>query len=82
MTIDTNPQQPSPMAWQRYSAYSPVDLPERTWPAAVITEAPRWCAVDLRDGNQALIDPMSPARKKKMFELLVAMGFKEIEVGF
>ncbi|MGA1091001.1 MAG: 2-isopropylmalate synthase [Candidatus Nanopelagicales bacterium] len=82
MTIDTNPQQPSPMAWQRYSAYRPVDLPDRTWPAAVITEAPRWCAVDLRDGNQALIDPMSPARKKKMFELLVAMGFKEIEVGF
>ena len=82
MTIDTNPQQPSPMAWQRYSAYRPVDLPDRTWPAALITEAPRWCAVDLRDGNQALIDPMSPARKKKMFELLVAMGFKEIEVGF
>jgi 2-isopropylmalate synthase len=82
MTIDTNPQQPSPMAWQRYAAYRPVDLPDRTWPAAVITEAPRWCAVDLRDGNQALIDPMSPARKKRMFELLVAMGFKEIEVGF
>ena len=82
MTIDINPQQPSPMAWQRYSAYRPVDLPDRTWPAAVITEAPRWCAVDLRDGNQALIDPMSPARKKRMFELLVAMGFKEIEVGF
>ena len=82
MTIDINPQQPSPMAWQRYSAYRPVDLPDRTWPDAVITEAPRWCAVDLRDGNQALIDPMSPARKKRMFELLVAMGFKEIEVGF
>jgi 2-isopropylmalate synthase len=70
------------MAWRRYSAYRPVDLPDRTWPDAVITEAPRWCAVDLRDGNQALIDPMSPARKKRMFELLVAMGFKEIEVGF
>jgi 2-isopropylmalate synthase len=82
MTIEINPQQPSPMAWQRYSAYRPVDLPDRTWPGSVITEAPRWCAVDLRDGNQALIDPMSPARKKKMFELLVAMGFKEIEVGF
>ena len=82
MTIDINPQQPSPMAWQRYSAYRPVDLPDRTWPNAVITEAPRWCAVDLRDGNQALIDPMSPARKKRMFELLVQMGFKEIEVGF
>lgn len=77
-----NPQQPSPMAWQRYSAYRPVDLPDRTWPSQVITQAPRWCAVDLRDGNQALIDPMSPARKKRMFELLVSMGFKEIEVGF
>jgi 2-isopropylmalate synthase len=82
MTIDINPQQPSPMAWQRYRPFRPVDLPDRTWPDAVISEAPRWCAVDLRDGNQALIDPMSPARKKKMFELLVAMGFKEIEVGF
>ena len=86
MSTDThdqrNPQQPSPMAWQRYSAYRPVDLPDRTWPNQVITQAPRWCAVDLRDGNQALIDPMSPARKKRMFELLVSMGFKEIEVGF
>ena len=77
-----NPQQPSPMAWQRYAPYRPVDLPDRTWPSQVITQAPRWCAVDLRDGNQALIDPMSPARKKRMFELLVSMGFKEIEVGF
>ena len=77
-----NPQQPSPMAWQRYRPFTPVVLADRTWPAAVITEAPRWCAVDLRDGNQALIDPMSPARKKRMFELLVQMGFKEIEVGF
>ena len=77
-----NPQQPSPMAWQRYAPYRPVDLPDRTWPSQVITQAPRWCAVDLRDGNQALIDPMSPARKKRMFELLVQMGFKEIEVGF
>ena len=77
-----NPQQPSPMAWQRYSPFRPIDLPDRTWPDQVITEAPRWCAVDLRDGNQALIDPMSPARKKRMFELLVALGFKEIEVGF
>ncbi|MFM7599329.1 MAG: 2-isopropylmalate synthase [Actinomycetota bacterium] len=81
--IDTrNPQQPSPMAWQRYRPFTPVVLADRTWPSAVITEAPRWCAVDLRDGNQALIDPMSPARKKRMFELLVSMGFKEIEVGF
>jgi 2-isopropylmalate synthase len=59
-----------------------VDLPDRTWPAKRITDAPRWCAVDLRDGNQALIDPMSPERKRVMFELLVRMGYKEIEVGF
>jgi 2-isopropylmalate synthase len=59
-----------------------VHLPDRTWPDARITEAPRWCAVDLRDGNQALIDPMSPERKRVMFELLVSMGYKEIEVGF
>jgi 2-isopropylmalate synthase len=59
-----------------------VDLPDRTWPAKRITEAPRWCAVDLRDGNQALIDPMSPERKRVMFDLLVRMGYKEIEVGF
>ena len=86
MNTDThdqrNAQSPSPMAWQRYSPYTPVSLPDRTWPAHTITSAPRWCAVDLRDGNQALIDPMSPARKKRMFELLVQMGFKEIEVGF
>ncbi|MDQ0093591.1 2-isopropylmalate synthase [Paeniglutamicibacter psychrophenolicus] len=59
-----------------------VSLPDRTWPDKYITTAPRWCAVDLRDGNQALIDPMSPERKHKMFDLLVKMGFKEIEVGF
>ncbi|MET3467490.1 2-isopropylmalate synthase [Microbacterium sp. 1262] len=59
-----------------------VDLPDRTWPAKRIETAPRWCAVDLRDGNQALIDPMSPERKRVMFELLVKMGYKEIEVGF
>src|SRR5690606_36014529 len=59
-----------------------VELPDRTWPDKVITEAPMWCAVDLRDGNQALIDPMSPERKRIMFELLVKMGFKQIEVGF
>ena len=57
-------------------------LPDRTWPDKRITKAPLWCAVDLRDGNQALIDPMSPARKRRMFELLVRMGYKEIEVGF
>jgi 2-isopropylmalate synthase len=59
-----------------------VDLPDRTWPATRITKAPRWCAVDLRDGNQALIDPMTPERKRVMFELLVRLGYKEIEVGF
>ena len=59
-----------------------IALPDRTWPDTVIEHAPMWCAVDLRDGNQALIDPMSPARKRRMFELLVRMGYKEIEVGF
>jgi 2-isopropylmalate synthase len=76
------PQQPSGMPIHKYTSFAPVELPDRAWPAKTITEAPRWCAVDLRDGNQALIDPMSPARKLKMFELLVAMGYKEIEVGF
>jgi 2-isopropylmalate synthase len=59
-----------------------IDLTDRTWPAKRIEKAPRWCAVDLRDGNQALIDPMSPERKRIMFDLLVRMGYKEIEVGF
>ncbi|HET7902290.1 MAG TPA: 2-isopropylmalate synthase [Candidatus Nanopelagicales bacterium] len=77
-----NAQNPSPMAWQRYRPFAPIDLPDRTWPSTVITQAPRWAAVDLRDGNQALIDPMTPARKMRMFQLLVDMGFKEIEVGF
>ncbi|WP_219471363.1 2-isopropylmalate synthase [Nonomuraea rhizosphaerae] len=75
-------QQPSPMPYQRYQPYEPVRLTDRTWPDQVITEAPRWCAVDLRDGNQALIDPMDSHRKLQMFELLVKMGYKEIEVGF
>nr|WP_228266734.1 2-isopropylmalate synthase [Ornithinimicrobium ciconiae] len=70
------------MPFSRYPAYPAVDLPDRTWPSKTITSAPRWCAVDLRDGNQALIDPMTPDRKKRMFELLVQMGYKEIEVGF
>ena len=79
----TIPQQkPSGMPIERYRPFPPIDLPDRTWPNAVITEAPRWLSTDLRDGNQALIDPMSPARKMKMFELLVKMGYKEIEVGF
>ena len=70
------------MPFERYRPFPPIDLPDRTWPSKVITEAPRWLSTDLRDGNQALIDPMSPARKMKMFELLVKMGYKEIEVGF
>jgi 2-isopropylmalate synthase len=75
-------QQPSPMPYGRYRAYTPVELPDRTWPTRRITHAPRWLSTDLRDGNQALIDPMTPARKHKMFELLVRMGYKEIEIGF
>ncbi|WP_425861541.1 2-isopropylmalate synthase [Arthrobacter sp. TWP1-1] len=80
-----NAQKPSGMPVHRYIPFQDqisVSLPDRTWPDKVITKAPRWCAVDLRDGNQALIDPMSPGRKLKMFQLLVKMGFKEIEVGF
>ncbi len=79
---EQNPQQPSGMSFQRYAPFPSVDVPDRTWPDRKITKAPRWCAVDLRDGNQALIDPMTPARKRKMFQLLVDMGYKEIEVGF
>jgi 2-isopropylmalate synthase len=75
-------QKPSGMPVERYRAFPPVDLPDRTWPGRTITQAPRWLSTDLRDGNQALIDPMSPARKMKMFDLLVRMGYKEIEVGF
>jgi 2-isopropylmalate synthase len=75
-------QQPSGMPCHRYAPFRPVDLPDRTWPANTVTAAPRWLSTDLRDGNQALIDPMSPARKHKMFELLVRMGYKEIEAGF
>jgi 2-isopropylmalate synthase len=80
-----NNQKPSAMPTHRYKPFHEqitVDLPDRTWPTKRITKAPRWCAVDLRDGNQALIDPMSPERKLKMFQLLVRMGYKEIEVGF
>ncbi|WP_392465925.1 2-isopropylmalate synthase [Arsenicicoccus cauae] len=80
-----HPQQPSPMPVGKYVPFHEqirVELPDRTWPDKVMQAAPRWCAVDLRDGNQALIDPMSPERKLRMFQLLVAMGYKEIEVGF
>ncbi|HEY1822065.1 MAG TPA: 2-isopropylmalate synthase, partial [Trebonia sp.] len=70
------------MPCHRYTPFKPVDLPDRTWPGKVMTRAPRWLSTDLRDGNQALIDPMSPTRKRAMFDLLVKMGYKEIEVGF
>jgi 2-isopropylmalate synthase len=80
-----NTQKPSAMPTHKYRPYHEqfaVDLPDRTWPTKQITAAPMWCAVDLRDGNQALIDPMSPERKRIMFDLLVKMGYKQIEVGF
>ena len=80
-----NFQQPSGMPIHKYVPFHEqitVDLPDRTWPDQKITKAPRWCAVDLRDGNQALVDPMDTDRKLKLFQLLVEMGFKEIEVGF
>jgi 2-isopropylmalate synthase len=73
---------PKPMPFDKYRPYPQVELADRTWPNTRITKAPLWCSVDLRDGNQALIDPMDPARKLKMFNTLVQMGFKEIEVGF
>lgn len=75
-------QVPSAMPINRYSSFVPVDLKDRTWPTKKITAAPQWCSVDLRDGNQALIDPMDWSRKLAMFNLLVKMGYKEIEVGF
>jgi 2-isopropylmalate synthase len=75
-------QQPSGMPCHRYTPFKPVDLPDRTWPGKAMTKAPRWLSTDLRDGNQALIDPMSPTRKRAMFDLLVKLGYKEIEVGF
>ncbi|MFJ9421232.1 2-isopropylmalate synthase [Streptomyces sp. NPDC101249] len=77
-----NRQQPSTMPIQKYGRYEQVDIPDRTWPGNRITVAPRWLSTDLRDGNQALIDPMSPERKRRMFDQLVKMGYKEIEVGF
>ncbi len=80
--MPVNPQTPSPMAYMKYRPTVPVDLADRTWPSKRLSQAPRWCSVDLRDGNQALIDPMDLERKGAMFAQLVAMGFKEIEVGF
>ena len=75
---------PKKMPFEKYKPFLPLPLhlPDREWPNRQITKAPLWCSVDLRDGNQALIDPMDPARKLRMFETVVAMGFKEIEVGF
>ena len=75
-------QQSSKMPYSKYKPFAPIDLPDRTWPTNVISKAPLWCSVDLRDGNQALIEPMDPEKKWKMFETLVSIGFKEIEVGF
>src|SRR5262249_36917178 len=72
----------SRMPFERYRPYPTVDLPDRRWPDRVIREAPTWCSVDLRDGNQALINPMDVDRKRRMFDLLVRIGFEQIEVGF
>ena len=78
-----SPQKPMmPTAGEKYVPFKPIDLPNRQWPSKVITKAPIWCAVDLRDGNQALVEPMDSDRKTRMFKLLCRMGFKEIEVGF
>jgi 2-isopropylmalate synthase len=85
MSPTIHPQQPSGMPFERYAPFHEqlrVELPDRTWPDRRIEAAPRWCAVDLRDGNQALIDPMNVERKMRMFDLLVRLGYKEIEVGF
>lgn len=70
------------MPFEKYQPFQPIELNDRTWPGKVITKAPAWCSVDLRDGNQALIEPMGPERKARMFKALLGMGFKEIEVGF
>ena len=75
-------QKPSAMPVEKYQPFAPIDIPDRTWPSKTITKAPLWCSVDLRDGNQALIEPMDSERKHRMFDALVAAGFKEIEVGF
>ena len=76
------PSTPAKMPFEKYAPFVPIVLEDRTWPNQVTAKAPLWCSVDLRDGNQALIDPMDPTRKLRMFTELVAMGFKEIEVGF
>src|SRR5688572_30151724 len=76
------PTNPKKMPFEKYRPFLPLVLEDRTWPNKRIEKAPLWCSVDLRDGNQALIEPMDPVRKRRMFETVVKMGFKEIEVGF
>src|ERR1700693_1159500 len=81
--MSTAPQQrPSGMPCHRYKPFPAIDLPDRQWPSRIITAAPRWLSTDLRDGNQALIEPMTAAGKQAVFDLLVTMGDKELEVGF
>ena len=82
MNADKNTSPNKTMPFEKYKQFKPIALPDRTWPDQVITQAPRWCTVDLRDGNQALIEPMTPDEKFKMWNLLLELGFKEIEVGF
>src|SRR3546814_20296734 len=77
-----DPVTPKQMPFDKYRPFLPLVLADRTWPDASIEKAPLWCSVDLRDGNQALIDPMDPARKRRMFDTLLQKGFKEIEHGF
>ena len=79
---DSLPTAAKMMPYHKYKPFRPLSLPDRTWPDKFITSAPRWCSVDLRDGNQALVEPMTPNEKQKMWDLLVELGFKEIEVGF
>ncbi len=80
--MSPQPAQPKKMPFDKYQPFLPLQLPDRAWPNTRIEQAPLWCSVDLRDGNQALIDPMDPSRKRKMFDTVVGMGFTEIEVGF
>jgi len=80
--VPPKPVTPKKMPFEKYQPWLPLVLHDRTWPNVTIDKAPQWCSVDLRDGNQALIDPMDPERKRRMFDALVKMGFKEIEVGF
>ena len=77
-----SPKNGMPDAAVKYRAYPQIDIKDRTWPSKTITTAPIWCSVDLRDGNQSLVNPMGHDRKARMFKLLLDMGFKEIEIGF